>query len=189
MHTVQQLEQDQTTQAPSQMHLSTSNHAPHPKPQRQPTPLACPHRVLLRVALGQTDRRTGPKRPGIAPTPSRRKQPRHCLQGRALALILFYNSHYNRLDRPPSCRTYLMSPSQTRPNVGGAGGGVTSHDHHCPKPPRPLKILPAEVERRTTKKSVMPSQTVETWGLAVSARPVSPMTESALVSVARARYL
>ena len=65
------------------MHLSTSNHAPHPKPQRQTTPLACPHRVLLRVALGQTDRRTGPKRPGIAPTPSRRKQPRHCLQGRA----------------------------------------------------------------------------------------------------------
>ena len=27
---------------------------PHPKPQRQPTPLACPHRVLLRVALVQT---------------------------------------------------------------------------------------------------------------------------------------
>ena len=80
---VQQLEQDRTTQAPSQMHLSTSNHAPHPKPERQPTPLACPHRVLLRVDLGQTDRRTGPKRPDIAPIPSRRKQPRTCLKGRA----------------------------------------------------------------------------------------------------------
>ena len=95
---VQQLEQDRTTQAPSQMHLSTSNHAPHPKPERQPTPLACLHRVLLRVDLGQTDRRTGPKRPDIAPIPSRRKQPRTCLKGRArphfFALIIFYNSHY-----------------------------------------------------------------------------------------------
>ena len=80
---VQQLEQDRTTQAPSQMHLSTSKHAPHPKPERQPTPLACLHRVLLRVDLGQTDRRTGPKRPDIAPIPSRRKQPRTCLKGRA----------------------------------------------------------------------------------------------------------
>ena len=32
------------------MHLSTPNHVPHPKPQRQPTSLACPHCVLLRVA-------------------------------------------------------------------------------------------------------------------------------------------
>ena len=72
------VEEDRTTQAPSQMHLPTSNHVPHPKPQRQHTPLACPHRVLLRITLDQTDRRTGPERPDIAPTPSRRKQPRHC---------------------------------------------------------------------------------------------------------------
>ena len=26
-----------------------------------------------------------------------------------------------------------------------------AHDHHCPKPPRPLKILPAEVEKRTRR--------------------------------------
>jgi hypothetical protein len=41
------------------------------------------HRVLLRIILDQTDRRTGPERPDMAPTPSRRKQPRHCLQDRA----------------------------------------------------------------------------------------------------------
>ena len=64
-----------------------------------------------------------------------------------------------------------------------------AHDHHCPKPPRPLKILPAEVEKRTAKKSVMPSQTVETCGRTVSARPVRPMTASALTVVATARYL
>jgi hypothetical protein len=87
------VEEDRTTQAPSQMHLPKTNHVPHPKPQRQHTPLACPHRVLLRITLDQTDRRTGPERPDIAPTPSRRKQPRHCLQGRARPHDL-YNSHY-----------------------------------------------------------------------------------------------
>jgi len=33
-------------------------------------------RLLLRITLDQTDRRTGPKRPDIAPIPSRREQPR-----------------------------------------------------------------------------------------------------------------
>ena len=42
-------------------------------------------RTSPRSPIGQTDRRTGPLNDlqGIAPTPSRRKQPRHCLQGRA----------------------------------------------------------------------------------------------------------
>ena len=65
------------------------------KPQRQPTPLACPHRVLLRVALGQTDCHTGPKRPVIAPIPQAEANSRaHALRA-ALTLIPFYNSlHY-----------------------------------------------------------------------------------------------
>ena len=77
---VQPLQRDRTTQAPSQMHLPTSSCVPYPKPQRQPTPLTCPRRLLLRVPLNQTHPNTNPKRPVLQPTPSRRAEPRQCLR-------------------------------------------------------------------------------------------------------------
>ena len=76
---VQPLQRDRTTQAPSQMHLPTSSCVPYPKPQRQPTPLTCPRRLLLRVPLNQTHPNTNPKRPVLQPIPSRRAEPRQCL--------------------------------------------------------------------------------------------------------------
>ena len=125
------------------MHLSTSNHDPYPKPQRKPTPLTCPHRVLLRVALGQTDRRSGPKRPGIAPTPSRRKQPRHCLQGRArphAPPFFLWNPdfYYNKAPKPHSklkkAQTTLREKQLSyKLQLGGESDNPTSKG--IPQPP------------------------------------------------------
>jgi hypothetical protein len=56
----------------------------------RPTPLTCQQRVLLRVALGQTVCDTDPKRPVIAPIPSRRARPRKSLKGRAHAIPLYW---------------------------------------------------------------------------------------------------
>jgi hypothetical protein len=86
---------ERRTRAPSQVHLLYANIQACPTSQAatRPTPLTCQQRVLLRVALGQTIRDTDPKRPVIAPIPSRRARPRKSLKGCAHA-IPFYNSHY-----------------------------------------------------------------------------------------------
>jgi hypothetical protein len=89
------------------------NYAPHPKPQRQHTPLACPHRVLLRITLDQTDRRTGPERPGIARRPQADANSRAIAFRAALALMIFYNSHYCCAGHNNCCRAAIIAEPGT----------------------------------------------------------------------------
>ena len=57
-------------------------------------------------------------------------------------------NHRVRGDRSPQVSTRTADPR----GVWRVPRDSRAHDHHCPKPPRPLKILPAEVEKRTAKK-------------------------------------
>ena len=83
---------ERRTRAPSQVHLLYANIQSCPTSQAatRPTPLTCQQRVLLRVALGQTVCDTDPKRPVIAPIPSRRARPRKSFKGRAHAIPLYW---------------------------------------------------------------------------------------------------
>jgi hypothetical protein len=110
-------------------------------------------RRFPRSARLQGKRRTGPERPDIAPTPSRRKQQSAIPLRAALALMLFYTSHYIPYYYTISLRYKQVNTAQgaweEASDYGSKEYEISRNHTEIPTPRYPTPRLATRKETRT----------------------------------------